>query len=375
MKVFCLSLFFLITLPSIALANARVLIVPGHDNEYWGTQYRSVKEADLTFELANRINYYITKYAQNDIEPIITRDKTGYAPFMQNYFTQNATDTREFMQKSYSSMQQSLANGSVKKVVGVPHVVAKTQVLFRLYSINNWVNNNAVDLVLHIHFNDNPTRPHENPGPLSGITLYVPDAQYKNSSQSFVYATKIFDRLHSLYATSSFPVESAGIVPDQDLIAVGANNSLSVPSILIEYGYIYEPQFLDPTIRSEVLDDMAYQTFLGLQDIFSSKNKTIYKFGTPLLPYSWDTNITRDLFSKKYNNNQDVLALQAGLRYLGLYTSVNKKPGDMYDCTLSGIWNPCTSRALKLFQKQNNLDQTGTLGTKTRRKLNAIFSI
>src|SRR4051812_33499146 len=49
----------------------RILIVPGHDNQYWGTQFRDVKEADLTLELGE--NLYSLLKNDPHFETFITR--------------------------------------------------------------------------------------------------------------------------------------------------------------------------------------------------------------------------------------------------------------------------------------------------------------
>ena len=60
--------------------------------------------------------------------------------------------------------------------------------------------------------------------------------------------------------------EVIGLVPDQKLIALGANGSLSgtARSILVEYGYIYEKKFRTKSTRLQAYKDMAELTATGI---------------------------------------------------------------------------------------------------------------
>ena len=69
---------------------------------------------------------------------------------------------------------------------------------------------------------------------------------------------------------SNLPLEAAGVIEDQELIAVGANGSRESASLLVEYGYLYEPQFLNPTIRTPALDNLARLTAEGIKDYLTS---------------------------------------------------------------------------------------------------------
>src|SRR6185436_8364106 len=134
-----------------------------------------------------------------------------------------------------------LGNGTVSKVKdGVIHNSAPPNVALRLFGINKWVNENKVDLAIHVHFNDYPRRNRSIAGEYSGFSIYVPEKQYVNSTTTLAIADSVFNRLDKYNPVSDFPKEDDGIVEEQELIAIGANDTLSAPSMLIEYGYIYE---------------------------------------------------------------------------------------------------------------------------------------
>jgi hypothetical protein len=173
--------------------------------------------------------------------------------------------------------------------------VARTDVALRLYGINKWENENNVDIAIHVHINDNPRRNPTGPGIYSGFTMYVPEKEYTNSPTTKAVAETIFKRLAKYNPVSDLPIEDNGIVEEGDLIAIGAHNTANAASMLIEYGYIYEPQFQDKTVRLETLKDMAFQTYLGLQDFFGSGNDVSFAYDTLMLPHAWKGNLSREI--------------------------------------------------------------------------------
>jgi hypothetical protein len=94
-----------------------------------------------------------------------------------------------------------------------------------------------------------------------------------NSTQSIRLGEKIFSELNKKYITSTFPDEKAGLVPDQKLIALGANGSLEkdVKSVLVEYGYIYEKRFRNTKTRRQAYTDMARLTASGIKNFYFTK--------------------------------------------------------------------------------------------------------
>jgi len=72
---------------------------------------------------------------------------------------------------------------------------------------------------------------------------------------------------------STFDKEVPGVVPDQKLIALGANGTLnaSIRSVLIEYGYIYEKKFRNTKTRHQAYKDMATGTATGIKKYFFKK--------------------------------------------------------------------------------------------------------
>ncbi len=340
----------------------KILIVPGHDSESWGTEFRGVKEAEMTVEVGEELARLLS--ADPRFEVTLARTRAGYAPEFQEYFTNEKSAVQEFVAEKRKVMQGLLTQGSVEPVRGVKHNKAADGVVWRLYSFNKWANEHSVQLVLHIHFNDYPGRPYDRPGRYDGFALYVPEDQFSNAKASRAVAESLFNQFSQFYAESNLPKESSGIVPDQTLIAIGAYNTLDAASVLIEYGYIYEDRFLDPQIREKFLKELAFQTSLGLNKFFGSFDEVFRQFHTTLLPYEWSEPLAVGV-----RHNPSVLALQAALLSENLYPP----EGDKRACPLTGSFGPCTERAVKSFQEKYALPPSGTLTERTRSALNEKY--
>ena len=134
--------------------------------------------------------------------------------------------------------------------------------------VKSKTNENNIDIVLHIHFNDYPGRKYDLPGKYSGFSIYIPEAQLPNYRISQGIAESIRKELEKIQSASNFPKEKETVVEDQQLIAVGSNASRDGASVLVEYGYIYEDKIYDKKTREQILVDMAYQTYLGVKNYF-----------------------------------------------------------------------------------------------------------
>ena len=165
-------------------------------------------------------------------------------------------------------------------------------------------------------------------------------------------------RLSAYHATSTNPQEVSGIMEDQELIATGVNDTASFPSVLIEYSYLYEPQFLALDTRGLAAGDYAFVTYASLRDFFGTPLPN--RFGTTLLPHTWNASPVPD------ETSADALALQAALHHLGFYPPAGKS---FSDCPVSGRMGDCTVAAVKTYQASKGFEQTGALGPLTRAAL------
>ncbi len=247
----------------------KILLVPGHDDEIWGSQYGNLKEADMNLVLATKI-YNILKKDKR-FKVYITRDVLGYTTEFTNYFSFHQPEIISFEENAKKNMQDKINNGSFVKKIEVVHNKATEDVALRLYGINKWADENKIDAVIHIHFNDYPRENTWAKGIYKGFTVYMPEEQMVNSKESTKLAKSIFSQISKKYIPSTYEKELEGLTPDQSLIALGSNGTLlkSVKSVLIEYGYIY--RFGNSLARHQMYTNMANLTFSGLKNYFFGK--------------------------------------------------------------------------------------------------------
>lgn len=341
----------------------KILIVPGHDDDFWGTEFRGLKEADLNLELAENLANFLKQ--EKEFEVILARDKNGYNVALSSYFSQNKKEIENFIRKNVETTNSYIESGLVKKYKGAPHNVASEAVAFRLYGINKWADENKVDIVVHIHFNDDPERTYYGFGKYTGFAVYVPEKQFSNAKGSMALAKPIFNQLQKYLAVSDLPKEKNGIVEDQKLIAIGAYNTLDAAGLLIEYGYIYEPQFVNPQVRPLAIKELAFQTYSGIKKFFKGEDASVDVSAN--LPYIWKSDL-----EKGVKGSKEVFALQIALILKNVYPPENFSKND---CPLNGNFGDCTAMAVKEFQKENGIEPaSGFVGPLTRKKLNELYS-
>lgn len=247
--------------------KVKVLIVPGHEPTLGGAEYLDMRERTMTPPLAAKIAERFK--ADPRFEVMVARDASGWNPALASYFASNGDSIVAFTKAKKAEMRRLVSANKVSTATaGVMHGTAVPEIAYRLYGINKWANENGVDVTIHIHFNNYPRRRLNEPGAYRGFTIYVPETQYSNAKATREVAMSVFKRLSTVASVSNLPKEDAGIVDDQDLIAVGSANSMDGVSMLIEYGYIYEPQFATEASRQAEYDKFARETFQGVQDFF-----------------------------------------------------------------------------------------------------------
>lgn len=266
-----LAAFFLPKAPAHA-APIKILIVPGHDDTVWGAQYGNIKEADMNLVLATDLYNDLKKDSRFEVH--ITRNSAGYTKEFSDYFAAKHDDIVAFRAAAKKSMQENVASGDfTSDPDNVPHHDVSEDVANILYGINMWADDNNMDAVIHVHFNDYPRPSAWTAGTYKGFAVYMPEAQMSNAAESDKLAKSIFTQLKSKYMTSTYPKEAAsgGLVPDQTLIAMGSNNTLetSVRSVLIEYGYIY--RFANSVFRHAFYPKAAALTAAGITNYFFPK--------------------------------------------------------------------------------------------------------
>jgi len=250
-------------------SKIKILIVPGHDNLSVGAQYKNIKEADINIELAYNVLDFFKK--DNKFIAYTIREKKGsYSEWFLNYTNKNNAAIKIFRGYLRSVTAFLTKRGDISKQVQVEHNPAADNTSLNLYAINKFANENNIDIVIHIHFNDYPGRKWGRPGEYTGFSIYIPEKQLPNHRVSADLAQSIKQRLEKYFAKSNFPGEAKtdSIIEDQELIAIGSNASMQKAAVLIEYGYIYESQFVHPQARAIIFKSMAEQTYLGIKDFF-----------------------------------------------------------------------------------------------------------
>lgn len=249
--------------------KVKILIVPGHDEQNWGTEYAGLREETLNHEAGAAL---AAAFAKNPaFEATLLRDGEGFLPAFEEAFQREKEEIRAEVGRKKKIMSDLIAAGAVNRADGVPHNAAALDTALRLYAINGWANAKGYSLVLHIHFNDYGGRRAGTAGRYRGFAVYVPEAQYSNARASRALGEAIAARLATSFPQSSLPKEGGGtgLVSDQELIAVGAYNTLDAAAALLEYAYIYEPGLHDPAKRAPLLRAYAAKTYEGIEAFLS----------------------------------------------------------------------------------------------------------
>ena len=364
--------------PEQILANyetskVKILIVPGHDNDSFGTQFKETKESQMNAELGQEIFEFFQK--DNKFEIYATRVKNGdYSQWFSDYFELNRKEIRNFAESSKKQWYQAIEQGMPLNNQ-VEHNFATVDTALKLYAVNKWANENNIEIVFHIHFNDYPGRKFNQIGEYTGFSIYIPEYQLPNHRASSELAESLKNQMEKYFAASDLPAESSALIEDQELIAVGSNASRDGVSVLVEYGYIYEPPFRNEEAREAMFKELAYQTYIGIKKFFGDAAPPLDNYETALLPYSWNNHLKKGADAPK-----DILSLQMALHKEGLYPPMGKTFGD---CPINGNFGNCVFESVKSFQEkyaneilaENGKTEkaSGFAGPKTLAKLNKLY--
>ena len=362
-------------LASYKTDKIKILIVPGHDNDSFGAQFKGIKETQMNAELGQELFEFFQK--DGKFEAYATRVKNGdYSQWFSDYFESNKEEVEKFREDSQKQMRQAIEQGMPANENQVYHNSAADNDSLRLYAINKWANENNIEVVFHIHFNDYPGRKLDKLGEYSGFSIYVPEYQLPNHRASSEVAKPLKNQLEKYFAKSDLPAESFALIEDHELIAIGSNASRDGVSVLTEYGYIYEPRFTNKETRGVILKELAYQTYVGIKKFFNGNDLPASNYETTLLPHIWNNPLKKGAASE----SKDTLYLQMALRQEGLYPPENKT---FNDCPLSGVFGNCTFEAVKKFQEKyadeiltenDKIEKaSGFAGPKTLAKLNELY--
>jgi N-acetylmuramoyl-L-alanine amidase len=258
--------------PAVAIPSATnpltILLVPGHNTDTGGASFKGVYERDLVVEVADDISALLGGDPKYKI--IVARDKQVWNPIFADYFINNKQAILDFKNERQATYKLLVASGEEKIVPDMgEHTVVGPTATIELYGINKWANESDVDLIIHLHFNNSTRKNVKLPGPRHGFVMYIPQKQNVNAATSREVAQYIYNELKKKLSPEA-PGYYNSLFEDQSLIALGASNTLTKPSMLIEYEYIYDKVLQDKTSRDKALEQMAEQTVAGIQDYVNS---------------------------------------------------------------------------------------------------------
>jgi N-acetylmuramoyl-L-alanine amidase len=237
--------------PQAEAKKFNILIIPGHDVKDGGANYKNIYERDLAAEIGAKIADILNE--EGDYNITVARDANNWNPILENYFENKKQEIIDWKNKCQQDSNALMVSGKIKYVPDMGmHADVTEDWAVKLYGMNKWANENNVDLVLNLHFNDEARLNMAGPGDLKGFNIFIPESQMKNSATSKIIAQNIFNELKKIEPTQN------NLLEDQSLIALGASGTLNSPSMLIEYAYIYE--------KGINTDKMAQQTVLGVEN-------------------------------------------------------------------------------------------------------------
>lgn len=248
-----------------------ILIVPGHDTNTGGANFKNIYERNLVVDLADNISALLSKDSKYKV--IVARDKQSWNSIFADYFTKNKKSIIDF-KNEHQAKNKILEISNPKKITSIvgKHTTADEKTSLELYGINKWADENNIDLVIHVHFNSSTIKNKmSKTGPYHGFNIFIPEKQRFNASNSRIIAQDIYDQLKKKFTPQSNNSSYDSLYEDYSLIALGASDTLSKPAILIEYAYIYEKIIQNPVGQKQGLEQMAEQTVVGIQDYFNSK--------------------------------------------------------------------------------------------------------
>ncbi len=348
-----------------------VLLVPGHDAEYYGARYRDLTEDELNIDMTRELMSFFDQ--DENFVPVSARDlETGeYIDPLWDYFQLNQEDIFSYREDLIGLRLELLGRGDMSEWSLENAGQEARDISLRLYGLNKWAREVGFDLVLHVHFNDYRGRARNMPGRYSGASIYVPDKRYPNADISRSVAESVFESLTKTAPVSNLPLESVGVVESEHLAAVAADPSPYAASILIEYGYIYESQWVDPELREVIFPRLAFQTYAGVKNFFGSEAEDFLEKNLAEHNYEWSRVMAPDSEPRA-----DVLALQLFLQHFDLYPQEGL---GLSACPVRGVYDTCTELAVAEWQEkleeQKDVDlasERGRVGEETLRLLNRL---
>jgi hypothetical protein len=200
-----------------------------------------------------------------NLEVILARDEKGWNTDLENYVKTNETRIMDWVYEMKNKMLANVNEGKIEIIdPDMKHNEATSNAVLFLYGTNKWIEKNNIDLVLHVHFNNNPK--YKGKPNYRGFCMYIPEQQYSNSSSSKIFADYLYKEMIKIQKESDMPQEKDIIIEDQELIAIGNYNTLKIPSVVMEYAYIYEPIMASSGTRNIFIEKATISTVKAINE-------------------------------------------------------------------------------------------------------------
>lgn len=245
----------------------KILIVAGHEPDAGGAdEFKAIKERDLNLQLSIELKKDLEK--DNNIEVTMVRDENGWNKELESYVKTNKTEIMKWVSESKQKMLAKVDAGDIEIInPDLKHNEAATNAVLFLYGTNKWIEEKNIDVVFHVHFNNNPK--YKGKPNYRGYAIYVPEKQFSNSSSSKIFANYLNEEMYKIQKKSNMPQEKETVIESQELIAVGSYETLKIPSAVIEYAYIYEPIMLSSSTRNNFINKAASSTAVAIEKYVS----------------------------------------------------------------------------------------------------------
>jgi|GEM_PF-3450684 len=243
-------------------APKRVLLVAGHTAQTKGAVFQDTTEYELNYNLLKKLE---REMKERGYETIVSHQGGDYTPQFLDFFAKNEERILEFRENKKNAYDRQYPQGVVTN--DTDHNHASPLGVVQLYGVNLWANENNIDAVIHLHFNDYPGRVAGKPGVHTGISVFTPLKTNNHFVESFKLGKLIEENMLKYTERSTVRNESAGVL-ESELIAVGQANSVNMPAVLIENGFVYENKFTNESQREIVFTRQANSIANGIERYF-----------------------------------------------------------------------------------------------------------
>ncbi len=218
----------------------RILLVPGHDDEYGGCRGKAGQEENINLAIAEDIKFFLDR--DSDFVAEITRSTSGYTKPLRDFLDSNRKELRE---RALDILREE-SSELVERYT-------------RNFGLAEYSNRKKPDLTIHVHVNNDPTD-----STLQGFVTFW--SQYNNSYyRSRKFAAQIRNKLASEFPMSTSPAERHGISARPYVVLGSPWLRVKPPSVLVEYGYINDTTLAIPQTQM----DAAFLTYQAVKAGFN----------------------------------------------------------------------------------------------------------